>query len=111
MDFGKSARGGRTTLRRHLEKMVGKFDRTAMIGLVLLLCSFLVGIVTRNSAFITNETLAAANFPACDSFISWLCIPTAYLIIPLGFASLVINLTSFLSTAVLVILGIILVRK
>ena len=86
------------------------FDRTAAVGLFLLLVSFSLGLLTRNSAYITNES--TMRFPACDSYLSWLCIPTKYVAIPLGpFGSLVLNLTSFISTAVLFVMGIVLVRN
>jgi hypothetical protein len=93
-----------------LREGIGGFDKTAALGLFLLLVSFSLGLLTRNSAYITNE--ATARFPSCDSYINWLCIPTKYIAIPLGsLGSLVINLTSFLSTAILFILGIVLVRN
>lgn len=98
------------SVKKVLVEGVQGFDRTAAIGLTLLLISFCFGLLTRNSAYITNEI--AAKFPACDSYISWLCIPTQYISIPLAsLGSLVINLTSFLSTAILFILGIVLVRN
>ena len=91
----------------------GNFDRTAMIGLALLIASFLLGALTRNSAYITNESLR--RLPFCDSYITWLCIPTAYVSIPLGVFDratfLVINITSFLSSIILFVLGVVLVRK
>jgi hypothetical protein len=89
---------------------IGGFDKTAAIGLILLLFSFSLGLLTRNSAYITNTSVA--RFPACDSYLTWLCIPTKYVAIPLGsLGSLVLNLTSFISTAILFILGIVLVRN
>jgi hypothetical protein len=99
-----------TSLKKTFANGIAGFDRTAAIGLLLLLISFSFGLLTRNSAYITNE--ATTRFPACDSYISWLCIPTKYVAISLGpLGSLVLNLTSFLSTATLFILGILLVRN
>ena len=81
-----------------------------MIGLLLLLLSFSLGLLTRNSAYITNT--APTKFPSCDNYGTWLCIPTLYVTIPLFFPfSLILNLTSFISSAVLFVLGILLVRS
>jgi hypothetical protein len=90
---------------------VSGFDRTAAVGLVLLVISLCLGVITRNSAYLTNTH---TRFYVCDSYISWLCIPTLYISIPIVFSggySLVLNLTSFLSTAILFILGIVFVRN
>lgn len=93
-----------------LERAIGKFDRTAVIGLVLLVASFALGAITRNSAYITDQPLS--RLPVCDTYVRWLCIPTAYIKIPLGALGwFIINITSALSSAVLFILGVILVRK
>lgn len=87
------------------------FDRTAVIGLVLLLTSFFMGALLRKSAYITNENIARLR-GACDTYLRGFCVPTAYFSVPLGsFGSLVINVTSFLVSAVLFILGVLLVRK
>jgi uncharacterized membrane-anchored protein YitT (DUF2179 family) len=87
-----------------------KFDKTAIIGLILLITSFVMGALLRNSAYITDGSLR--RFPACDTYIRGFCIPTAYFSIPLGmFGWLVINVTSFLVSAVLFVLGVVLVRK
>jgi hypothetical protein len=106
----KSKRSVKTAIYKNLTEGIGGFDKTAIIGLLLLLGSFALGIITRNSAYLTNEP--TRRLPFCDSYISWLCIPTTYVTIPLGpLGSLVINMTSFLSTAVLFILGVVLVRN
>ena len=87
------------------------FDRTAIIGLVLLLASFTMGALLRKSAYITNEDVGRLR-GACDTYLRGFCVPTAYFSIPLGsFGSLVINATSFLVSAVFFILGVLLVRK
>ena len=98
------------SIKKYLSEGIGNFDKAAIVGLILLLASFSLGALTRNSIYITNE--ATFRFSYCDTYISWLCIPTRYVTLPLGaLGSLVINLTSFLSSAVLFILGIILVRN
>lgn len=88
---------------------MGKFDRKAIIGLVLLLSPYVVGVITRQSASLDNTL--PKRFPACDTFIHGLCIPTLYVPIPLGLAFLVINLTSFLISASLFLIGFFLVKK
>ncbi|MGD0145676.1 MAG: hypothetical protein ABSB53_02335 [Nitrososphaerales archaeon] len=96
----------RESIRRTLT-----FDRTAVIGLVLLLTSFFMGALLRKSAYITNENVGRLR-GACDTYLRGLCVPTAYFSIPLGsFGSLVFNVTSFLVSAIFFILGVLLVRK
>ncbi|MGC1708995.1 MAG: hypothetical protein WA799_04240 [Nitrosotalea sp.] len=90
-------------------EMVGKFDRKSIIGLVLLLSPYVVGVITRQSASLDDKL--PKRFPACDTFIHGLCIPTLYVPIPLGLGFLVINLTSFLISASLFIIGFFLVKK
>lgn len=95
------------------KKWFGKsfnFDRTAMVGLILLLTSFVMGALLRNSAYITNTS--TRRFSTCDTYIRGFCIPTENFPIPIGeFGWLVINITSFSVSAILFVLGIILVRK
>ncbi len=86
-----------------------KIDRKSIIGLVLLLSPYAVGVITRQSASLT--TTIQKKFPTCDSFIHGLCIPTLYIPIPLGVGYLVINLTSFLLSALLFVCGFFLVKK
>jgi hypothetical protein len=91
-------------------KKAVNFDRTAIIGLILLLTSFVMGALLRNSAYITDTS--TRRFPTCDTYIRGFCIPTENFSIPLGaFGWLVINITSFLVSAILFILGVVLVRK
>lgn len=94
------------------KKSIGKslkFDRTAAIGLLLLIISFTMGALLRKSATITTQYLRQAT---CDTYVRGLCIPTAYFSMPLGgFGWLVINLTSFLVSVALFVLGVVLVRK
>ncbi|MFZ1077618.1 MAG: hypothetical protein WAN47_09360 [Nitrosotalea sp.] len=90
-------------------RKAGKFDRNAIIGLVLLLSPYVVGVITRQSAEL--ETTIPKRFPTCDTFIHGLCIPTLYVPIPLGLGFLVLNLTSFLISASLFIIGFFLVKK
>jgi hypothetical protein len=97
------------SLGKSLAKKVGKFDRRSILGLILLLSPYVVGVITRQSASI-NNTLPK-RFPVCDSFIHGLCIPTMYIPIPLGVGFLVINLTSILLSASLFIAGFLLVKK
>jgi hypothetical protein len=86
------------------------FDRTAIIGLILLIISFTLGAILRKSVNITNE--AIRRLATCDTYISWLCIPTAYFSIPVGeFGWLVINVTSLLVSVILFILGVLLLKK
>jgi len=87
------------------------FDRTALIGLALLVTSFFMGALLRNSAYITNDP-SARFLAACDTYVKGLCIPTAYFSIPLGpIGLLVINITSALVSATFFVLGVVLVRK
>ncbi|MDE1770813.1 MAG: hypothetical protein KGI28_09745 [Thaumarchaeota archaeon] len=91
-------------------KKIGKIDHKAIIGLVFLLSPYVVGVLTRQSASITNQL--PKRFPTCDSFIHGFCIPTMYVPIPLGGVGfLVLNLTSVLLSASLFITGFIIVRK
>jgi hypothetical protein len=90
-------------------KKVGKFDKKSIIGLILLLSPYAVGIITRQSATLNNQL--PKRFPTCDSFIHGLCIPTMYIPIPLGVGFLVINLTSFLLSASLFLAGYFIVKK
>jgi hypothetical protein len=92
-----------------LVRKVGKFDRKAIIGLVLLLSPYVVGVITRQSASL-DDTIPK-RFPTCDTFIHGFCIPTLYIPIPLGLGFLVINLTSFLISASLFMIGFFLVKK
>jgi hypothetical protein len=88
-----------------------KFGKRAIIGLLLLLCSFFMGALLRNSAELTN-TLNSRGFNICDTRISWLCIPTYYLPIPLEPSLwLVLNATSLLSSAILFVSGVVLLRE
>jgi hypothetical protein len=96
-------------LGKSLADKVGKFDRKSILGLILLLSPYVVGVITRQSASISNQI--PKRFPACDSFIHGLCIPTMYIPIPLGVGFLVINLTSFFLSASLFIAGFLLVKK
>lgn len=89
-----------------------KLSRKAMIGLLLLLCSFFMGALLRNSVQITNAASPRGFGGVCDTYISWLCIPTEYFSIPLGESIwLVLNATSLLSSSALFIAGVILVRE
>lgn len=96
-------------LATFLKNKIGKFDRKSIIGFILLLAPYIVGVITRQSASINNQI--PKKFPACDSFIHGLCIPTMYIPIPLGVGFLVINLTSFLLSASLFLTGFFLVKK
>ena len=87
------------------------FDRTALIGLGLLVASFFMGALLRNSAYITNDP-SARLLAACDTYVRGFCVPTAYFSIPLGTVGmLVINITSTLVGATFFVLGVVLVRK
>ncbi|HJW20698.1 MAG TPA: hypothetical protein VJ571_09115 [Candidatus Nitrosotalea sp.] len=90
-------------------KKILKTDRKSIIGLVLLLSPYVVGVLTRQSASVT-DTLQK-RFPTCDSFIHGLCIPTVYVPIHLWIGYLVINMTSFLLSASLFIIGFFLVKR
>lgn len=86
------------------------FDRTAIIGLILLITSFTLGAILRKSINITNG--AIRRLATRDTYINWLCIPAAYFSIPIGqFGWLVVNLTFLLVSVILFILGVMLVRK
>jgi len=87
------------------------FDKTAIVGLVLLVASSVMGALLRNAAYITNDG-TRRYLAVCDTYLRGLCIPTTYLSIPLGLVgSLVINVTSFLVSATFFVLGVLLVRK
>ncbi|MGI0046828.1 MAG: hypothetical protein ACREBB_06540 [Nitrosotalea sp.] len=93
-----------------LTNKIGKFDRRSILGLVLLLSPYIIGAVTRQSTSVTN--VLQKHYPTCDSFIHGLCIPTMYVPIPLvGIGYLVINMTSFLLSASLFLIGFFLVKK
>ncbi|WP_101477586.1 hypothetical protein [Candidatus Nitrosotalea bavarica] len=92
-----------------LKNKIGKIDKKSIIGLILLLSPYVVGVITRQSASIDNTL--PKRFPACDSFIHGLCIPTMYIPVPLGVGFLVINLTSFLLSASLFLTGYFIVKK
>jgi len=96
-------------LATSLKNKIGKFDKKSIIGLILLLSPYAVGVITRQSASINNQL--PKRFPTCDSFIHGLCIPTMYIPIPLGVGFLVINLTSFLLSASLFLAGYFIVKK
>jgi hypothetical protein len=97
------------SLSTSIKNRIGKFDKKSIIGLILLLSPYVVGIITRQSASIDNTL--PKRFPACDSFIHGLCIPTMYIPVPLGVGFLVINLTSFLLSASLFLTGYFIVKK
>lgn len=87
------------------------FDRTAVVGLVLLVASFFMGALLRNSTYITNDPRKWL-FASCDTYVKGLCIPTAYFSIPIGpLGLLVVNITSALVSAIFFVLGVLLVRK
>lgn len=87
-----------------------KFSKKAVIGVLLLVCSFLVGALLRNSAQITNSRRGFGG--TCDTRITWLCIPTYYFSIPIGTSLwLELNTTSLLSSAIFFVVGIVLVRE
>jgi hypothetical protein len=92
-----------------LIKKIGKFDRRSILGLVFLLAPYVMGAITRQAA--AMEDKLPKKFPACDSYIHGLCIPTLYVPIPLGVGFLVINLTSLLITASLFLTGFFLVKR
>ncbi|GEM_PF-518741 len=94
---------------RLVSKKMGRFDRRSIAGFFLLLSPYAVGVITRQSASLSNQI--PRRFPACDTFIHGLCIPTAYLPIPVGIGYLVLNLTSFMLSASLFLAGFFLVKK
>lgn len=84
-------------------------DRKAMIGMALLVAAFLMGAILNKPTHLTDRT---GYFPQCDDSISYLCIPTAYVTISLGFlGNFIINVTSAAVSAGLFVLGVILVRE
>ena len=92
-----------------LIKKFGKIDKKSIIGFILLLSPYVVGVITRQSASIDNTL--PKRFPVCDSFIHGFCIPTIYIPVPLGVGFLVINMTSFLLSASLFLAGYFIVKK
>jgi hypothetical protein len=90
-------------------KKIPKLDRKSILGLVLLLSPYVIGVITRQSASISDQI--PKRFPACDTYIHGFCIPTAYIPIPLGIGYLILNLTSFSLSATLFLIGFFLVRK
>ena len=89
-----------------------KFGRKAIIGVLLLLCSFFMGALLRNSAQITSVQNARGLGWVCDTRISWLCIPTYEFSIPIGASLwLMLNATSLLSSAILFVSGVVLLRE
>jgi hypothetical protein len=97
--------------RRDSIRRLFVFDRTAVVGLILLVVSFTMGALLRNSAYITDEFTRRLR-TTCDTYLRELCIPTLYFSIPMGpVGSLVINATSFTVSVVLFVLGVLLVRK
>ena len=103
---GLKLKGWKKSLQRSLT-----FDRTAVVGLVLLVASFFMGALLRNSAYITNDP-RRRFLTACDTYLRGFCIPTAYFSFPMGpFGLLVINITSALVSATFFVLGVLLVRK
>jgi len=88
------------------------FDRTAAVGLALLMTSSVMGALLRNSAQIASDPIARVFHTTCDTYVKGLCIPTAYFSVPLGpLGSLVVNMTSFTVSALFFVLGVVLVRK
>ena len=89
-----------------------KFGKKAIIGVLLLMCSFFMGALLRNSAEITSTQNSRAFSNVCDTRISWLCIPTFYISIPIEASLwLVLNATSLLSSIILFVSGVILLRE
>jgi hypothetical protein len=97
------------SLSASLKNKISKIDKKSIIGFILLLSPYIVGVITRQSASIDNTL--PKRFPACDSFIHGFCIPTIYIPVPLGVGFLVINLTSFLLSASLFLTGYFVVKK
>jgi hypothetical protein len=94
------------------EEKHNKFDKKAVLGLILLLGSFVLGAVLRNSAQISDIEHPRGFTGDCDTYLKWLCIPTYFFSINLsGGLWLVLNLTSLISSGVLFIAGVILVRQ
>jgi hypothetical protein len=88
------------------------FNRTNVVGLVLLLASSFMGALLRNSAQITNDPIHQVFRSTCDTYVKGLCIPTAYFSIPFGsLGSIVVNVTSFAVGATFFVLGVLLIRK
>ena len=89
-----------------------KWNKKAIIGLLLLLLSFLMGALLKNSAQITSGSSPRGFSGYCDTYITGFCIPTYYLDLQLAASLwLVINITSFLTSIVLFVSGVILVRQ
>ena len=88
------------------------FNRTNIIGLVLLLTSSFMGALLRNSAQIISDPRVRLFRGACDTYVKGLCVPTAYISLPFGpLGLLVVNVTSFLVSAAFFVLGVVLIRK
>ncbi len=89
-----------------------RLDKRAMLGLALLLVSFCMGALLRNTAqFVNGHRFYEA---ACDDYITGVCIPTAYIQFPIPFLPgtiLDLNVTSFAASASLFVIGVILVRE
>ncbi|MDE1830413.1 MAG: hypothetical protein KGI25_08830 [Thaumarchaeota archaeon] len=92
-----------------LIKKIINIDKRSILGLILLLSPYVIGVITRQSASISDTI--PRRFPTCDSFIHGFCIPTLYVPIPLGVGYLVLNLTSFLLSATLFLVGFFLVKR
>jgi hypothetical protein len=98
-------------LKRSIKRTLA-LDRTAFVGLVLLMSSSAMGALLRNSAQITDISVGRIFHGTCDTYVRGLCIPTTYLSIPLGpIGFLVINATSFLVSVTFFVLGVVLIRK
>ncbi len=89
-----------------------RWNKKAILGLALLLVSFLMGAVLKSSAQIATSPHPRGFSGACDTYLTWLCIPTYYFTIQIDASDwLVVNATSFLTSLVLFILGIKFVRE
>ena len=102
----------KTTNPRVWIKKAPTFNRTNIVGLVLLLASSFMGALLRNSAQITNDPINRVFRTTCDTYVRGLCIPTAYFSIPFGpLGALVVNITSFAVSTGFFVLGVLLIRK
>lgn len=87
-----------------------RFDKQSIIGLILLIISFSMGALLRNSTYLVNGE--RIRLVTCDDYIASVCIPTAYLSITLPMlGDFIINVTSFSISLVLFVAGVILVRR
>jgi len=101
-----------TAVKKDKREKGRKWTKKSIIGLILLLISFLMGALLKNSAQITSGTHPRGFSGYCDTYITWLCVPTYYLAVPLATSLwLVVNTTSFLVSLILFIAGVILVRQ